>query len=366
MKDNYQKYLAAGIGVAIFLFLAWYFSWIVTYLVVASVLSLILKPLKKQLERLHLGPVRIPNWLNALICILIFYALLVTFISSFIPLVVQEAYALSNIDTTKVIQNFEEPLKYIENLLAKFRISSNPSQLMLKYLNEKANQFLNIGNLQSLFSYFVGFTGNFFVTLFSITFITFFFVKDDKLPKQIILGVVPQRHTRRTHRVLVQAEQLLTRYFIGLIFQISGITVVAYIGLTIIGIKNALLIGFFAGVVNIIPYLGPIIGALFGTFVAISTNLEIQAANELLTVIFKVFIVFGVVQVTDNMLFQPIIFSSSVKAHPLEVFLIVLVGGRLGGILGMVAAIPTYTFVRIVAKEFLNEFEVVKRLTYKL
>jgi predicted PurR-regulated permease PerM len=233
-------------------------------------------------------------------------------------------------------------------------------------LNEKSDQLLDIGNLQSLFSYFVGFTGNFFITLFSITFITFFFVKDDKLPKQIILGIVPDRYTRRAHRVLVQAELLLTRYFIGLILQISSITLVAYIGLTIIGIKNALLIGFFAGVVNIIPYLGPIIGALFGTFVAISTNLELQTANELLSVIFQVFLVFGVVQMMDNMVFQPLIFSSSVKAHPLEVFIIVLVGGRLGGILGMVAAIPTYTFIRIVAKEFLNEFEVVKRLTYKL
>ncbi len=366
MDQSYQKYLAAGLVIILLISLSWYFSWIVTYLVVSSVLSLILKPLKKQLGRLHIGPLRLPDWVNSLICITIFYGLLVTFVSSFVPLVLQEAYALSKVDTNKVIQNFEEPLKYLEDLLSEFRISSNPSQLLLGYLNEKVDQILNIGNLQSVFSYFVGFTGNFFVTLFSITFITFFFVKDDKLPKQIILGAVPEQYTRRVHRILVQAERLLTRYFIGLIFQISGITLVAYIGLTIIGIKNALLIGFFAGVINIIPYLGPIIGALFGTFVAISTNLEMQTANELLSVVFQVFLVFGGVQVTDNMLFQPLIFSSSVKAHPLEVFLIVLVGGRLGGILGMVAAIPTYTFIRIVAKEFLNEFEVVKRLTYKL
>lgn len=366
MNSQYQKYLAAVLAIGIIVFLAWYFSWIVTYLVVASVFSLILKPLKHQLERLHIGPVRLPNWLNALLCILVLYGLLITFISSFVPLVIQEAYTLSQIDASKVIQNFEEPLNYLEDLLKSLRIKSNPSQLMLQYLNEKTTQLLDIGSLQSIFSYFVGFTGNFFITLFSITFITFFFVKDDKLPKQIILGIIPERHTRRAHRVLVQAERLLTRYFIGLILQISSITLVAYIGLTIVGIKNALLIAFFAGVVNIIPYLGPIIGALFGTFVAISTNLELQTASELLSLVFQVFLVFGVVQMLDNMIFQPIIFSSSVKAHPLEVFIIVLIGGRLGGILGMVAAIPTYTFIRIVAKEFLNEFEVVKRLTYKL
>ena len=366
MNNSYRTYIIGILTIVIVGFIAWYFSWIVAYLVISTVFSLILKPLKKGIKRIRIGKFTIPNWLNAVLCILVLYSLIIAFISAFIPLILGQAQALSNVDTSKVIQNFEEPLEYIEALMIKYQISEDPSKMAREYLDKKMAEIFDIGNLSFIFTYFVGVTGNFFVGIFSITFITFFFTKDNKLPKQIILSLIPLKHARKAHRVLVQAEKLLTRYFIGLIFQITGVTLVAYLGLTLIGVKNALLIGFFAGVVNIVPYLGPIMGALFGAIVAISTNPEADLMDQMLPMIFKIFLVFAIVQLIDNMFFQPAIFSNSVKAHPLEIFIIVLVGGRLAGILGMVAAIPTYTFIRIIAKEFLNQFEVVKKLTQNL
>ena len=366
MNSSYRKYIVWFISIVIIGYLAWFFSWIVSYILISTVFSLILKPLKKGIERVRIGRLAIPPWLNAIICIAVLYTLILAFISAFVPLIWQQAYALSNIDTAKVIENFEKPLQYIEEFMIKYQISENPSEMARQYLNKRIEEVFDIGNIRSIFSSFVGFTGNLFVTLFAVTFITFFFTKDNKLPKQIILSIVPAKHARKTHRVLVQAERLLTRYFIGLIFQVTGVTLVAYLGLTIIGVKNALLIGFFAGIVNIVPYLGPIMGALFGAIVVISTNLEADLVNQLIPLIFKICLVFIIVQLTDNMIFQPVIFSNSVKAHPLEIFLIVLVGARLAGVIGMVAAIPTYTFIRIIAKEFLNEFELVKKLTQNL
>ncbi len=366
MNQNLKTTFILVIALLVIGYIAWFFSWILIYLVISAVFALILAPLKKSIEKIRIGKFKIPSWLNAVICIAFLYSLFVAFFSIFIPLVLNQAYTLSNINTLKVIKNFEEPLKYIEQFMIKYKIAENPTQMAQEYLNEKMSQLFEIGNLGYLLSYFVGFTGNLFIAIFSITFITFFFVKNEKLPKQIILGLVPQKYIPKANRVLIKAEKLLSRYFIGLIFQITGITLVAYIGLSVIGVKNALLIGFFAGVVNIVPYLGPIMGALFGAIVAISTNLEANLVGELLPLIFKIFLVFAIVQVIDNMIFQPVIFSSSVKAHPLEIFLIVLIGGRLAGIAGMIVAIPTYTFIRIVAKEFLNQFRVVKKLTYQL
>ena len=366
MNYNLRTYLVVILTIAVIFYLAWFFSWIVAYLIISTVFALVLKPVKNAIAGFRIKKLKIPNWLNAIICLLLLYAVVVAFFSIFIPLVLEQAYALSNINTMKVIQNFEKPLNFLQDLMIKYQIAEDPKEMARNYLNDKMTDFFNIGNLRTVFSYFVGFTGNLFVAIFSITFITFFFVKNEKLPKQIILNLVPPKYTPKAQRVLIQTEKLLSRYFIGLIFQITGITLVAYIGLSIVGVKNALLIGFFAGIVNIIPYLGPFIGALFGAIVASSTHLEADLMNELLPLIFKIFIVFGAVQAIDNMIFQPIIFSSSVKAHPLEIFLIILIGGRLAGITGMVAAIPTYTFIRIVAKEFLNEFEVVKKLTYRL
>ncbi len=74
-------------------------------------------------------------------------------------------------------------------------------------------------------------------------------------------------------------------------------------------------------------------------------------------------IVFAIIQLIDNIILQPNIFSKSVKAHPLEIFIVVLIAGKLGGILGMVLAIPVYTVLRVVGKVFLKEFKVIQNLT---
>ena len=141
------------------------------------------------------------------------------------------------------------------------------------------------------------------------------------------------------------------------------ITIFVSVFLSILGIKNALLIGFFAALINVIPYLGPMIGAAFGVFITISSNLDLEFYNEMLPLLVKVVIVFASMQMLDNFLLQPFIFSNSVLAHPLEIFIIILVGAKLGGILGMVLAIPVYTVLRVVARVFLSEFKIVQKIT---
>ena len=141
------------------------------------------------------------------------------------------------------------------------------------------------------------------------------------------------------------------------------ITLIVSTSLTILGVKNALLIGFFAAIMNVIPYIGPVIGAGFAVMITLSSNLDLPFYTEMMPLITKVLIVFGIMQLLDNVLLQPIIFSKSVKAHPLEIFIIVLVGAKLGGILGMVLAIPFYTAFRVIGKVFLSEFKVIQQLT---
>jgi len=95
----------------------------------------------------------------------------------------------------------------------------------------------------------------------------------------------------------------------------------------------------------------------------ISSNLELDFYSMMLPKIVTAIIIFAVLQMIDNFILQPNIFSKSVKAHPLEIFLIVLIGAKIGGILGMVIAIPAYTVVRVLLKVFFSEFEVVKKMT---
>jgi len=155
------------------------------------------------------------------------------------------------------------------------------------------------------------------------------------------------------------------------------ISIFVTVSLALLGFKNALLIGFFAALLNVIPYIGPILGVTFGTIITISSSIEQSTGieSELLTKSFYdgllpqlgiLVLIFAIMQMLDNFIVQPNIFSKSVKAHPLEIFLIVLAGAKIGGVLGMVIAIPMYTIFRVIAKVFLSEFKVVQRITQDL
>ena len=86
------------------------------------------------------------------------------------------------------------------------------------------------------------------------------------------------------------------------------------------------------------------------------TTTFVPGSQEYYLVILKVVIVFSVVQVVDNMVLQPLIFSKSVKAHPLEIFVIIFAGAKMGGVLGMIAAIPVYTIMRVFIKELYDGY----------
>jgi len=135
------------------------------------------------------------------------------------------------------------------------------------------------------------------------------------------------------------------------------------LGLTIFNVKNALLIGFFGGIMNVIPYLGPVIGAIVGVLLAVTTSLSYGLYAETVPLIFIVLGVFASANLIDNIVLQPLIYSNSVKAHPVEIFLVILIAGSMAGIPGMILAIPSYTVLRIIAKEFLSQFRVVQKLT---
>lgn len=231
-------------------------------------------------------------------------------------------------------------------------------------------EFFDPSLIPQFFTSVVGTLGNFVIGLMSVLFIAFFFLREQGLFNTMISGVVPDKQERKVIQAINESSTLLIRYFIGVLGQITIITIYVTIALSILGVKNALLIGFFAALMNIIPYVGPIIGAIFAAVITISSNLgmpfyPVEGIDQptMLPLLIKVFIVFGTMQLLDNFVLQPNIFSKSVKAHPLEIFLIVLIGANIGGILGMVLAIPAYTVVRVIAKVFLSEFKVVQSLT---
>ena len=415
-----KKYLLALIPLAIVGGLIYYFSDIVTYVVLAWALSMVGAPIVMKLRK-YLG-----KNVAAGITVGLFVLLMGLILWIFIPPLLQQAKNLTEVDYNKMINGLEQPMEDwnqwlikrgllednepieqlalealpkekaptvitqlipLESLLQDSTNTGSNMALVINIDNESIYQeradkmdqskeddalldiqkgiykYLNPSIIPTIFSTFIGFFGNILVAIMSILFITFFFLKEHGLFNNMITSVLPNKYEGQTFTAIDQSSKLLIRYFVGVVVQIMIVTIFVSLALSILGVKNALLIGFFAALMNIIPYIGPILGASFAILITLSSNLALPFYDEMLPLLFKVMGVFMVMQLLDNFIIQPNIFSKSVKAHPREIFIVVLMGAKIGGILGMVVAIPIYTVLRVLAKVFFSEFKVVQSIT---
>jgi len=336
----------------------WYFGHIVIYIIIAGILSLIGQPIDRFYSKLGIGKFRLSNTLSAALAFLTLFLVFFLLGIFFVPLFTEEASTLSSIDRGAAIASLQQPVANIEHILKNFNIDYESFNLQT-YLQDKLASVLSITNLSLFFNRLIAALGDFFIAFFAISFLTFFFLRDEKLIVETIISMVPENYSEKVKNVLVQTQHMLKRYFIGILIEVLLVITFLSIGLSVAGIKHALLIALFAGILNVIPYVGPFIGAGFALFIGLTTNHEMT----MFAVIMKIFIVFPIVNLADAFLLQPLIYSSSVKAHPLEIFLVILMGATIGGIGGMILAVPSYTILRVIAKEFFTNFRIVKRLT---
>lgn len=362
------KYLFIAIGVIIVLSILWFFKSIITYILISAVLSIVGKPLVDFLNRIHIKKIRLPKAISALVTLVVLWTILLMFFKFFVPLVVNQASELSTIDADTITSKFQEPLQKINTLIEQYKVPGTDFKTVEDYISEKAISFINGTFIANFFSSIIGIMGNLFIAAFSISFITFFFLKDQSLFYEGIMLFVPEKYTLNFQHVLDSIKKLLTRYFIGIIIEVLGVITLVTIGLTIIGInfQSAIVIGLVVGMFNVIPYVGPLIGSSIGIIIGFATHLNLDFYSELFPLLIYMAIVFSLVQVVDNVLFQPFIYSSSVNAHPLEIFLVIMISASLAGVIGMILAVPGYTIIRVFAKEFFNQFKVVKKLTEKI
>lgn len=354
-------YLFAAIALVVMYFI----RDIVAYVLISIVLTIIFAPLMRLLDRVKIKGRQLPDWLKSLSCLMILYLVIAIMINVFAPILVKEIKELSQIKLDDVNQALSGPINFIEAKAEEWSIQDKGSVIDRKYLQNKVVDFFDVRTVSSYFTSVISGFGNFLLAVFSISFITFFLLKDRYITRQAIEVLVPAGYIENARHVVENTNKILQRYFIGLIIQVSVISTFVSVSLTVIGIKNALLIGFFAGLINIIPYLGPTIGATVGIIIALTTNMDMYTSSDILPLVIKMASVFAIVQLLDNFVFQPLIFSNSINAHPLEIFLVILVGGTLFGIPGMIIAIPSYSFLRILAREMIARFDLNERFSMK-
>jgi len=260
------------------------------------------------------------------------------------------------------------PIDRIRQWYDNLNLSDNGFAGIENFISDKISSLLSISMVTDLLGSVAGTLGSVLWAVFAISFITFFFLRDDKILAESLVLIVPKEYESAMRHAMTSIRQLLGRYFLGIILQMTGIMTLITIGMTIIGVgfSHGIIIGLLAAILNIIPYIGPWIGAAIGIILGIATHIHLDFTSQLVPLMGYIALVFLIVQIIDNIFFQPVIFSSSVKAHPLEIFIVILMAGSLAGVTGMILAIPAYTVIRVFAKEFFNNFRVVQKLTEKI
>lgn len=346
-------------------FLLWYFSTIVGYVLASVVLSLIGKPVVNLLEKIKIGRFRMPEALAALITLILLWGVIGGFLALVIPGVALQVDKFSQVDSSAILKALQEPIDKLVLWLQNHNIQFSGHQSLEEYVNEQVVGAFSLSGFSNLFGTLFGFLGELSVAVFSISFITFFFLRDQTLFYKAVMSAVPERYEEKAKQIINDSRVLLTRYFAGLAIQITLIMLCVTFGCLILRLnfQLSLTIGFAAGLFNIVPYVGPLAGGAFGIMLAITNNLDMDFYSETMPLIIKMIVMLSIVHILDNVLFQPIIFSKSVKAHPLELFIVLLIAGNVGGLVGMVLAIPGYTFIRIILKQFFNNFKIVRKLT---
>ncbi len=365
--DKLAKYIIIAASLVIIGSILWYFSSVLIYIIVAGVISLIASPLMKLLRKVKVKNCSIPDWVSAIVSMFLIVGIFLFAITQLFPVVGKMLMEFSSIDMDELTKSAGLFLNNTNQLLIKTFPTLGGDFKLENVLFVELTKVFDVSLFTNITSSIAGVVVDFGIAVFSIAFISFFFIKDSKLLPNIIAGAIPEKYEEKTRAAISEIEGLLSRYFVGITIEIAGVTLLNFLGLWLIAkldIVNAIGIAFMTGLLNIIPYVGPISGTILGTIMSLVMRYNVVGSQ--LNFFGYGAIVLGVLCVTqfiDIFIFQPVIYSKSIKANALEIFIVILMAGTMAGPLGMLVAIPTYTAIRVIASRFLGHFKGVQLLT---
>lgn len=360
--NKLARYIIAIAATALIVFLIWYFGDIVCYILVAAVLSVMGQPLVDILCRIKIRSWKFSRWLAALLVLILIMGVAAALFALFIPLIASKLHELQNVNFKAVTDSLQQPIARVEHFLQTFFSVDMSGFSVYDTITNYIADVFDFGQLNAILSSFLSVVANVGIALFSVIFITYFFLKEDSLFTNMMLAVTPTRYEENIRRGLSSTYYLLSRYFVGLVAECTLMMLMVSAGLLIGGfdVSNAFFIGLIVGVLKIVPYLGSWISAAISIVVGFTFDMGAMSVGNITLWILGAIVV---AELIDNFLVQPFLYSERVKAHPLEIFLVILIAGKIGGVVGMLVAIPAYTVLRVFAKEFLYNYKLVQKLT---
>ncbi|MBQ3438671.1 MAG: AI-2E family transporter [Bacteroidales bacterium] len=362
--DRLARYIIIAAVIAIVAWLCHTFSNVLIYIIAAFVVSLIGRPLMQLLRKIRFKGKSAPDWLLSIVTIVVILGILLFVVTQVIPVVARIVRDASVLNSSSLEGN---PLDRVNDWIVSLFPGLGPDFDVIGLLVGKLKEVTNLANVKTVISSVTSIVSGIAVGLFSIVFIAFFFIRDEKLFRKIVVSLVPDRLEESVGKAIADIERLLSRYFVGLLIEMFGVALIDFLGLWLVarlGVNYAAGIAFIAGILNIIPYVGPLLGEILGVVLAVILKYGTGIGLDVNIWVFALIVlaIMLAAQLVDNFIYQPVIYSTSIKASPLEIFIVILLVGHIGGVMGMLVAIPGYTVVRVIASRFFYHLKPVKKL----
>jgi predicted PurR-regulated permease PerM len=305
-------------------------------ILLATFLYYMLNPLVKLLMKLHYKRFKISRTWAVVVVFILFLSLIIWGISSFLPsLIEQVSQMVGNLPS--IIRKLQKEAPQLVNHSWLQRVDFEP---VIKNINSEigkyAENFLagltdSIGNIISALT-------NITVIVITVPIILFYMLKDGYKLIPTVSKVVPHHNRESVIDLFDSMSETLSSYISGQVIECLFVGTFTVIGYMIIGQPYGLLLGVIAGICNIIPYVGPYFGIFPSLLVAIA-----QSPTQVISVVIVVLIV----QQVDGNFIYPNVIGKSLQIHPLTIIILLLVAGKIAGILGMILAVPTYAIVKV-------------------
>ena len=361
ISNNILRAIGILLCIAILFYFLFKIQSVIAYLLISVVATLMGRPIVIFLR----GRLKFPKILAVVFTILLMISVLAGIVYIFVPILTEQGKNLYSLDWDR-LQN--ELNKLYQEITHYFGASPEVAKEIIEEADIEKNidKQLNVGVVPKFLNFLSELLSMVGIGFFSIVFISFFFLKDGRLFQTGLLRLIPGERRVQTINSIETIKNLLSRYFIGLLLQIAILFVIYALVLFLVGIENAMIIAFLCALFNIVPYVGPMIGGVIMILLTMTSNPELDFSTVILPR--TGYVVLGIVigQLVDNFFSQPFIFSNSVKSHPLEIFLVILVSGLLFGIFGMIVAVPAYTVLRVILKQFFSGNKWVEALTRRI
>jgi len=330
---------------------AMFYRFVLSYLVISLILAYLLDPLVTFWQRHH-----VPRWFSILATYTSILMILIWSMFRLIPVISEQGQQLFDLIKQDRHSLLEMPLiRNIVNLLQGLdeKIPGINLEKSFEQFIESGKTFLAelpqliLNNYQTIIGAI-----SFIVT---VPVISFFLLKDGQKLKRMFLGIIPNRYFEMMIIIINKIDDTAGRYIRALIYEVLSVGILCSIALSIVGVNYAVLIGMTAGIANVIPYIGPMLG------LAIAVLSILISGMDYIYILYAAIAMYSV-QALDNNFLYPVVIGKAINMHPLLVFLTVLAGGIYAGILGMLVSVPLayliYSIVRVLYSN-LKQFKII-------